>query len=102
MKNKALAGELHFQWKTDFDFSWSGGWLKNQEGSTHERDLVVVIPGRDRRRAVIMADHYDTAYMEDRYANGSGQAGPRLAASGAEDNHAATAPRLGGAPIVLD
>ena len=26
---------------------------------------MVVIPGRDRRRAVIMADHYDTAYMED-------------------------------------
>ena len=25
----------------------------------------MVIPGRDRRRAVVMADHYDTAYMED-------------------------------------
>ena len=36
-------------------------------GPAEERDLLMVIPGRDRRRAVIMADHYDTAYMEDRY-----------------------------------
>ncbi len=102
MKNKALAGELPFQWKTDFDFSWAGGWLKNQEGYTHERDLIVVIPGRDRKRAVIMADHYDTAYMEDHYAKGPGQAGPRLAASGADDNHSATAALMLGAPIFLE
>src|SRR5439155_3180191 len=102
MKNKALAGELPFQWKTDFDFSWSGGWLNNQEGHTHERDLVVVIPGQDRKRAVIMADHYDTAYMEDHYAKGPGQAGPRLAASGADDNHSATAALMLGAPIFLE
>jgi hypothetical protein len=102
MKNKALAGELPFQWKTDFDFSWSGGWLSNQEGYTHERDLVIVIPGRDRKRAVIMADHYDTAYMEDHYARGPGQAGPRLSACGADDNYSATVALMLGAPIFLE
>jgi hypothetical protein len=102
MKNKALAGELPFQWQTDFDFSWSGGWLNNQEGATYERDLVVVIPGRDRKRAVIMADHYDTAYMEDHYAKGPGQAGPRLAACGADDNYSATSALMLGAPIFLE
>ena len=64
MTGKALAGELPFRWRTDFDYSWMGGWLKNQERPA-ERDLIVVIPGRDRSRAVIMADHYDTAYMAD-------------------------------------
>lgn len=97
MKDKALAGELPFQWKTDFDFSWSGGWLNNQEGDAHERNIVVVIPGRDRRRAVIMADHYDTAYMEDHYDKAPGGKGPRLAASGADDNHSATAALMLGA-----
>ena len=46
--------------------SATGGWLKNQESSA-ERDIVVVIPGRDRSRAVILGDHYDTAYMADRF-----------------------------------
>jgi hypothetical protein len=102
MKGKALAGELPFHWQTDFDFSWSGGWLKNREGETHERDLIVVIPGRDRRRAVIMADHYDTAYMEDYYEKAPGGCGPRLAASGADDNHSATAALMLAAPIFLE
>ena len=65
MTGRALVGELPFRWQTDFHFAWWGGWLKNRQDETFERDLVVVIPGRDRRRAVIMADHYDTAYMED-------------------------------------
>ena len=65
-EGQALAGDLPFAWRTDFDFNWSGGWA-NREGRTEERDLMVVIPGRNRGRAVIMADHYDTAYMEDRY-----------------------------------
>ncbi len=102
MTNKALAGELPFQWKTDFDFSWSGGWLNNQEGRTYERNIIVVIPGRNRRQAVIMADHYDTAYMEDHYAKAPGGKGPRLAASGADDNHSATAALMLGAPIFLE
>ena len=74
----------------------------NQEGETDERDLVIVIPGKDRRRAVIMADHYDTAYMEDVYGDPGKGGGPRLAAAGADDNHSATAAMMLAAPIFLD
>ncbi|HQU43326.1 MAG TPA: M28 family peptidase, partial [Pirellulales bacterium] len=102
MTGKALAGELPFQWQTDFDFNWMGGWLNNQQQVLRERDLLVVIPGRDRKRAVIMADHYDTAYMEDVYGYGHGGHGPRLAAAGADDNHSATAALMLGAPIFMD
>ena len=102
MTGKALAGDLPFAWRTDFDFNWSGGWLDNQREATEERDLMVVIPGRDRRRAVIMADHYDTAYMEDVYGYGHGGGGPRLAAAGADDNHSATAALMLAAPIFLE
>jgi hypothetical protein len=99
MKGKALAGELPFRWKTDFDFDWYGGWLHNQEETAHERNLMVVIPGRNRREAVIMADHYDTAYMEDFYYKERGGSGARLAAAGADDNHSATAALMLAAPI---
>jgi hypothetical protein len=102
MTGTAVAGELPFQWRTDFDFNWMGGWLHNQQQTLYERDLVVVIPGRDRRRAIIMADHYDTAYMEDVYGYATGKHGPRLAAAGADDNHSATAALMLGAPIFLD
>ena len=99
---KALAGDLPFQWRTDFDFHWMGGWARNQEGLAEERNLMVVIPGRDRRRAVIMADHYDTAYMEDEYGYAHGGGGPRLAACGADDNHSATAALMLAAPVLMD
>jgi len=102
MRGKALVGDLPFQWKTDFDFDWWDGWLKNQSGLTEERNLMVVIPGRDRKRAVIMADHYDTAYMEDIYYKDQGGSGARLAASGADDNHSATATLMRAAPIFCD
>ncbi|MGA2065743.1 MAG: M28 family peptidase [Thermoguttaceae bacterium] len=102
MARRAVVGELPFHWRTDFPFAWSGGWQANQQGRTHERDLVVVIPGRDRRRAVIMADHYDTAYMEDVFGYPASHDGPRLAAAGADDNHSATAALLLAAPIFLD
>ena len=98
----ALVGDLPFRWRTDFDFDWMGGWLHNQTGETAERDLIVVIPGRDRSQAVVMADHYDTAYMEDRYEVGRGGDGARLAAAGADDNHSATAAMMLGAPIFLE
>ena len=98
----ALVGDLPFRWRTDFDFDWMGGWLHNQTGETTERDLIVVIPGRDRSQAVIMADHYDTAYMEDRYEADRGGDGARLAAAGADDNHSATATMMLGAPIFLE
>jgi hypothetical protein len=99
---KALVGELPFTWRTDFAFDWMDGWLKNQSHLLHERDLVVVIPGRDRGRAVIMADHYDTAYMLDRYDPDYGGTGARLAAAGADDNHSATVALMEAAPIFLE
>src|SRR5262249_26963739 len=50
----------------------------------------------------IMADHYDTAYMEDYYEKDSGGDGARLAAAGADDNHSATAALMLAAPIFLE
>ena len=38
---------------------------------------MIVIPGKNRSRAVIMADHYDTAYMEDVYGYSDKGGGPR-------------------------
>jgi hypothetical protein len=101
LSGRALAGSLRFHWRTDFDFDWSDGWRANQGPEPRERDLIVMIPGRDRRRAVIMADHYDTAYMEDRYKTDSGQPGPRLATPGSDDNTSATAALLMAAPVLL-
>jgi hypothetical protein len=100
LAGQAIAGSVPFRWETCFDFSWMGGWLENRERPA-ERDLLVVIPGRDRSRAVIMADHYDTAYMADRYEREQGGHGARLAACGADDNHSATAALMLGAPIFL-
>jgi hypothetical protein len=101
LRGKALAGDFPFEWTTDFPFPWMGGWVKNQKGEARERDIVVVIPGRDRSRAVIMADHYDTAYMVDRYDPKYGGDGARLAAHGADDNHSATVAMMLAAPIFL-
>ena len=81
-----------FPWETDFDFPWSKGWLDGRE-----RNIIAKIPGRDRSRVVIMADHYDTAYMEDVFGR-SGK-GPRIAAAGADDNHSGTAALMLAAPI---
>src|SRR5205807_997310 len=57
--------------------------------------------GRDRKRAVIMADHYDTAFMADHYERQFGGDGAHLAAAGADDNHSATAALMLAAPIFL-
>lgn len=100
MDGKALVGEQPFEWRTDFDLAWSGGWLNDQQQHTHERNLLVVIPGRDHRKAVIMADHYDTAYMEDVYYKGRGGSGARIAAAGADDNHSATSALMLAAPVL--
>ena len=102
MQGKALAGDLPFRWKTDFEYDWWGGWVNDQKGRLEERDLMVVIPGRDRSRAIIMADHYDTAYMEDIYDKQQGGSGARLASAGADDNHSATAALMRAAPILCD
>ena len=80
MTGKALAAELPFQLAHRFRLQLAGGWLDNQQARPYERDLIMVIPGRDRRRAVIMADHYDTAYMEDVFGADHGGGGARLAA----------------------
>jgi Peptidase family M28 len=101
MTGEALTGAMPFRWRTDFDYSWMGGWLKNQEAPA-ERDIVVVIPGKDRSRAVILGDHYDTAYMHDRFYKELGGCGARLSACGADDNHSATAAMMLAAPILLD
>jgi Zn-dependent M28 family amino/carboxypeptidase len=102
MRGRALAGDLPFRWRTDFEFSWMDGWQANQKGIENERDLLVVIPGRDRSRAVIMADHYDTAYMEDLYYKERGGNLARVASAGADDNHSATAALMLGAPVFLE
>lgn len=101
MTGKALAGDLPFRWRTDADYSWMGGWRKSQDAEG-ERNLLIMIPGRNRREAVIMADHYDTAFMEDRYEKDRGGSGARLAACGADDNYSATAALMLAAPIFLD
>jgi hypothetical protein len=101
-QHRALVGEVPFRWRTEFDYPWMGGWLHNQQGTAHERDIVVVIPGRDRSRAVLMCDHYDTAYMYDRYLPNYGGNGARVAAAGADDNCSATAALMLGAPIFLE
>jgi hypothetical protein len=97
----AWAGEHAFSWRTDFDFTWMGGWQRNQKKPGVERNLVVRIPGRDPTQAVIMADHYDTAYMHDHYYEAEGGTGARVAAAGADDNHSATAMLLLAAPVLL-
>jgi hypothetical protein len=101
MEGKAACGEMPFHWRTDFEFPLFGGWKRNQEGHGYERNILVVIPGKDRSQAVVLADHYDTAYMEDLYEQARGGSGVRLAAAGADDNHSATAVLLQAAPIFL-
>jgi Zn-dependent M28 family amino/carboxypeptidase len=62
---------------------------------------VLAIPGRDRRSVVVLADHYDTAYMEDLYDPGRGGDRLRAAAAGADDDHSATAALLAAADVLL-
>jgi hypothetical protein len=100
MEGLAEVGELPFRWETDFEFAGFGGWKANQTGTEYERNILVVIPGKNRSEAVVMADHYDTAYMEDVYQE-KGDDGPRIAAAGADDNHSATATLLLAAPFFL-
>ncbi len=78
-----------FRWETDFDFPWMGGWAANA-AAPRERNVVCVIPGKNRSEAVIMGDHYDTAYMEDVYDKDAGGDGLRAPAQGADDNHSAS------------
>ena len=102
MRGRALSAELPFTWRASYPFPWMTGLVRNEKGEAVERDIVLVIPGRDRKRAVIMGDHYDTAYMVDRYDPQYGGDGARLAAAGADDNHSATAAMMLAAPIYLE
>ncbi len=101
MEGTALCGELPFQWQTVFDYSNYGGWRINQEKTGHERNLLVIIPGKNHNEAVVLADHYDTAYMEDIYETSRGGSGARLSAAGADDNCSASVTLLQAAPIYL-
>ncbi|NVO10906.1 MAG: M28 family peptidase [Bacteroidales bacterium] len=102
MEGKAFCGELPFGWNTDFAFDVFGGWKRNHEGHTYERNILVVIPGRNRKEAVVMGDHYDTAYMEDIYDTDRGGTGARISANGADDNYSATSTLLQAASIFLN
>jgi Zn-dependent M28 family amino/carboxypeptidase len=89
MTGRAEVVDHVFRWDTDFELPWMEGWAKNQDAPS-ERNIVVMIPGRNRHEAVIMGDHYDTAYMEDVYDADRGGDTLRAPAVGADDNHSAT------------
>jgi hypothetical protein len=101
MDGSALCGSLPFKWETDFAFDKFGGWVRGHRGELSERNILTVIPGKNRKEAVILADHYDTAYMEDVHDIPRGGNGTRRAAKGADDNHSATATLLAAAPVYL-
>jgi hypothetical protein len=89
MVQRAEVVDQVFRWETDFAFPWMEGWAKNRS-APNERNVVLVIPGANRSEAVVMADHYDTAYMEDVFYPESGGDALRAPACGADDNHSAT------------
>jgi hypothetical protein len=101
MDGIAFVGELPFKWETDFDFTQYDGWRHNQDGQEYERNILLVIPGQNRAEAVVMGDHYDTAYMEDFFYKDRGGDGARVGAPGADDNASATATLLQAAPLFL-
>jgi hypothetical protein len=97
----AVCGELPFKWQTDFEFPMFGGWKGNQKGETYERNILVVIPGKNRKQTVVFGDHYDTAFMEDIYEKDRGGSGARLSAHGADDNYSASSTLLQAASVFL-
>jgi hypothetical protein len=101
MTGQAQVVDHAFRWETDFPYRWSEGWSRNRMHEANERNIVCMIPGRNRGEAVIMADHYDTAYMEDVYDEDRGGDGLRAAAAGADDNHSATTALLLAAETLL-
>lgn len=92
-----LEVERHeFTWETEWDYPWLPGW-----GGT-EANLIVKIPGKRRDEAVLMCDHYDTAYMEDAYYPSRGGTRMRESAAGADDNHSATAALMMAAEVLKE
>jgi hypothetical protein len=102
MDSKAEVGELPFKWDTDFEYMKFGGWTANQAGTEYERNILIIIPGKNREECVVMADHYDTAYMEDVFNTEPSGTGPRISAAGADDNYSATSTLLLAAPMFLE
>jgi hypothetical protein len=100
MDGRAEVLDHVFAWQTDFAYPWMEGWARNLEGP-RERNVVVVIPGRDRGAAIVMADHTDTAYMEDVYDADRGGDKLRAPAAGADDNCSATSALLHAADALL-
>lgn len=100
MTGRAEVLDHVFRWETDFDFEWMHGWAKNQH-APNERNVILRIPGRNRAEAVVMADHYDTAYMEDVFYKEHGGDSLRAPACGADDNHSATTALLLAAELLL-
>lgn len=100
LTDQAFVAEHTFRWRTAFDMPWSIGWSRNQTGLAKERNIFLILPGQDRSEAVIMCDHYDTAYMEDVYSRRS-SAPVRQAAAGADDNHSATAALMQAAEVLM-
>jgi hypothetical protein len=101
MEGRARVVDHTFRWQTELDMSWSDAWARNQLRQAYERNVVLMIPGRDRSQALVMADHYDTAYMEDVYDADRGGDGLRAAAAGADDNASATSALLAAADLLL-
>ncbi len=89
MEGRAEVVDHVFRWETDFAFPWMEGWVRNQQVPS-ERNIVLVIPGTNRREAIVMGDHYDTAYMEDVYYTEKGGDLLRAPSAGADDNHSGT------------
>ncbi len=100
MVGRAQVVDHVFRWETDFAFTWMEGWAKNQDAPA-QRNIVFVIPGNDRTQAVVMGDHYDTAYMEDVYYPEKGGDLLRAPAFGADDNHSGTTALLLAAEYLL-
>jgi len=100
MRGRAEVVDHVFAWQTDYAFPWMEGWQKNQQ-APHERNIVLMIPGKHRGEAIVMGDHYDTAYMEDVFYAESGGDALRAPACGADDNHSATTALLVAADHLL-
>lgn len=96
-----------FKWKIDFTIPWWDGLKEPQE------NLIVVIHGKDGKphdEAVVLADHYDTAYMGDVYEGENYSqktktpetTGHRHASKGADDNYSGTATLMQAALALRD
>ena len=50
MADRAVAGDMPFRWRTDFDFPAFGGWKSNQQGHARERQYSGRHPGQESSR----------------------------------------------------